>query len=128
MELSYFLAQLLGLLIAIFAAAALYRPQLVSKVLEDFRKDSFLTLIVAFISIVSGLAIILSHNIWEPSWRIIITIIGWGALLKGISYIVAPDMLLRYGKKILGNSSQLKIILIIDLFVGLYLAYIGFGI
>ena len=42
------------------------------------------------IALVVGLALIQTHNIWEWSVNVIITIIGWAAFLKGLFYFLAP--------------------------------------
>ena len=128
MELSYFLGQLLGLSLAIFSALGILRPRIVTDAVEDFKAGgSFLTLIFGFIGIVVGLAIILSHNVWEASWRVMITIVGWAALLKGVAYLIAPDSLLSIGRKVYKNKVNTRVILIIGLLLGLYLARMGSG-
>jgi hypothetical protein len=39
---------------------------------------------------VSGLAIVLRHNRWHPSWPILITLLGWCALGLGFSRMMWP--------------------------------------
>ena len=41
-------------------------------------------------SLVLGLLVVLSHNIWT-GWEIIITIFGWLAIGKGVLYLLLPD-------------------------------------
>lgn len=127
MELSLFLAQLMGLSLAIFAVAGLLRPRLVRDAMNDFNANSLQSLFFGFVGIVVGLAIVLSHNIWEASWVGVVTLFGWLALLKGIATLVAPQALLDVGKVVYSSKSQTRVILFIALLVGLYIAYKGFG-
>ncbi len=127
MELSYFLAKLIGLTLAIFALGALMRPVVISRVMRDFNTHSFTTLLAGFMGMVIGLAMVLSHNVWESSWRVIITIFGWIALLKGLSYIFAPQAILGTAQGILGTPGRARVVLIIAFLFGAFLAYKGFG-
>jgi len=76
MELSLFLAKLIGITFSSLAVMMLFCK-------EQFKKSikvviSSPTLMLAdFINIVIGLAIAIGHRIWEWSWRVIITILGY---------------------------------------------------
>jgi RsiW-degrading membrane proteinase PrsW (M82 family) len=79
-----------------------------------------------FLGVFGGLAIILSHNVWEMSWRVVITLFGWGALIKGITYVTFPGLIMRTGISLFEGKWR-KISLAIALLVGCYLSYHGFG-
>jgi hypothetical protein len=127
MDLSHFLAQLMGVSLVIFAVAGFLRPQLVSAALRDFDHESFSTLSIGFIAVIAGLAVVLSHNVWEASWRVIVTLFGWSSLIKGSVYLLAPHSLIRVGKPLFKNETWTRSILVGTLIVGAYLAYKGFG-
>lgn len=128
MELSYFLAQLLGLTLMIFAAVVLLRPTITTVAIRDLRAYSFEMLMAGFLGIMGGLAIVLAHNIWEFSWRGIITFIGWATLLKGISYVAFPNFLRFTAVGMLNGKRKRSTVLIMVFLVGSYLAYQGFGV
>ncbi|MCA9362406.1 hypothetical protein KC906_03440 [Candidatus Kaiserbacteria bacterium] len=125
MEVSLFLAQLFGLTLVVFILIALLRPVFLEAALRDLRPYSFPLLIAGFVGIIGGLAVILSHNVWEMSWRVIITIFGWAALAKGVMYVAFPEYLLRTAGKVLGDRCRTPVLLIALLF-GIYLTYQGF--
>ncbi len=127
MEFSYFLAQLFGLTMMIFAASILIRPTIVTVAIRDLRPFSFTMLMAGFVGIVGGLAIILSHNIWEMSWRVIITLFGWSALLKGITYVAFPDFLRFTATSMINGKGKRTAVLILVFLFGAYLTYRGFG-
>ena len=127
MELSYFLAQLFGLTMMIFAALAFLRPSVVLGVIQDLKPFSFSMLMAGFVGIVAGLAIVLSHNIWEFSWVGVVTLFGWAALLKGITYVAFPNVLLSTANQFLRKGKQRKIALGLAFLLGLYLTGGGFG-
>ena len=96
MELSYFLAQLMGLSLAIFSAIGIIRPRIIGDAIKKFDTNPLTTLFFGFAGIVIGLSVILSHNIWEFSWLGVITLFGWAALAKGVLYLIAPNVLLGF--------------------------------
>ena len=128
MELSYFLAQLLGLTLMLFAAMILLRPTITTVAIRDLRAYSFEMLLAGFLGIVGGLAVVLSHNIWEFSWRGIITLMGWAALLKGISYVAFPNFMRFTAASMLNGKRKRTTVLIVVFLLGSYLVYHGFGI
>lgn len=127
MELSYFLAQLIGLVMMLFAIAALFRPQFVRGVMRELEQSSLSRLLFSFIALTAGLAIVLTHNVWVVGWPVIITIIGWGGVVKGFMAIAMPDSLVSLGKTIYSTDKQTRIVLVLATLFGLYLTGVGFG-
>jgi hypothetical protein len=39
---------------------------------------------------VAGLAIVRAHNSWTPGWPVLITLVGWIAMLAGLGRMAAP--------------------------------------
>ena len=39
---------------------------------------------------VSGLAIVRTHNVWTRSWPVLLTLVGWLAILAGFGRMAAP--------------------------------------
>ncbi len=127
MELSYFLAQLMGLSLALFAVIGIVRPRIVRDAIISFESNSLTSLFFGFTAIVVGLAIILTHNIWKLSWVGVVTLFGWASLLKGVVYLLAPDLLLSFGTVVYKNKRSIRGVLFFALLLGVSLAYKGFG-
>ncbi len=72
-----------------------------------------------------GLAQVLSHNLWVADWRVLITLFGWAALLKGLMLLYFPKKILAVSKGIT-KTGLLQVILTIYLLAGIYLVYVGF--
>ena len=126
MELSYFLAQLFGLAIAIIAGALFLRPAAIRLMVDEVGKSQLLTIMLSFIGIMGGLAVVLTHNVWELSWTTWITVIGWAALIKGVFYLTAPKLFFDLGNKVYSSTNTVRIVLFLAFIFGLYLAAVGF--
>lgn len=57
------------------------------------KKQSFITL--GYFTLTFGAVIIVGHNFWEMSPRVITTVIGWAALLKGFMLLSYPQVFLK---------------------------------
>lgn len=71
---------------------------------------------------VAGLAIVRDHNLWVRRWPVLLTLIGWAALLLGLArlfFATSYPATLRGGPTILVT----EIVLVL---LGLYLSWQGF--
>ena len=123
---SLFLAQVLGVVITAFAVAGLVRPQIIRSAVKDFDHESFSRLVIGCAAMAIGVGLILTHNVWEWSYRGLVTLFGWTAFLKGLMYLFAPRQIHAITKGMLGHASHLQVFLMGCLLVGLYLLYNGF--
>ena len=92
MELSLFLAKLFGLYLLIVAVLWAVRGEVISKVMEEFFTNGPMLFLSGLLSLVVGIAMAISHSVWEMSWRGLITLMGYLAIVKGISRIGFPEV------------------------------------
>jgi hypothetical protein len=127
MELTNFLAQLFGLTIAIFAGIAVLQPGMIRVVVREFGESTMVTLLFGTVGIMGGLAVVLSHNLWVADWPVLVTLLGWSALVKGMVTLASPALLHDMGESIYSSPGRTQIILVIAGILGIYLAGAGFG-
>src|SRR6185295_6151297 len=93
MSTSIFLAKLLGPYLLTISAGLLMNQKTYRRIMEDFPRQVSLVYIGGVIGLFFGLLLVLTHNVWTADWRVIITVIGWIGLLKGVWIILFPDSL-----------------------------------
>ena len=102
MSLSVFLAWLIGPLNIVIGLAILmnrnYYRDMVAKFMTD-PQDYYFSGVAAF---VIGMAIVVTHNIWVVDWPVLITLTGWGSLLKGSVRLLFP----AFGKNLFQKELQ----------------------
>ncbi len=126
MEISRFLGKVIGLYLIIVSIAILINmPKFVSTV-NELINNVPLMFVTGFFTLVLGLLLVVSHNIWQWNWRVIITIIAWISLLKGISIVLYPEIIDHATHWFVENSTFGYITGSIDLILGLILCYFGF--
>lgn len=123
---SLFLAKLVGLTLVIISAAMLVNRREVNLLFGIYRHPEavFLT---GFLEIVLGLSLVLTHNIWVMDYPVIITIVGWSLLIRGIGRTFAPEKVAKVVEKLKKiNKATVTGLLFTVLLLGGYLTYIGF--
>lgn len=123
MDISIFLAKFWGWYLLIFFFILSFNPKRIRQIFEDLRDQKFLIL-VAFMAIILGLLNVLFHNVWELNWRLLITGLGWLALLMGIGLFVFP-----YSVTSRLEIIEIKLVQTIYVFLmltGLFLLNIGY--
>ncbi|MGD0576973.1 MAG: hypothetical protein ABSA74_02795 [Candidatus Staskawiczbacteria bacterium] len=124
MDFVNYLAQIWGISIVVISFALLVKDGHLKSLMAKIETDESLFL-WGFISLIIGLAMVLSYNVWMQSWQVIITILGWLALLKGLCLLFMPEQMKKWAKKMYGQQ-WLSIYLIVLLFIGLVITYLGF--
>jgi hypothetical protein len=74
----------------------------------------------------AGLAVVLSHNVWVQDWRVIVTLLGWLALISGGVRVFAPERAIKFGKKALARKEYTTGAAAIWVVIGAVLCYFGF--
>lgn len=122
MDVATFVAKVLALLYLSAGIAALTGKMTFAKIVDDFQKSPALTYVTGMFAILVGMLIIQFHNVWVKDWTVLVTIVGWAAMLKGIMFIAAPEMMSSF-KPMYKNTSVWGFIL---LAIGLIFGYLGF--
>jgi len=125
MDSSLFLAKFWGWYLIIFFLILSLNPKRIKQIFDDLKDEKFL-IIASFIAIIVGLLNILFHNIWEPNYKLIITLFGWAALFKGLFLFTFPKRSVSLLKFI--NIKLVQVIYILLFLVGIYLLNMGYGI
>jgi len=69
------------------------------KMAQEFLRSPALIFFSGMILMPAGLAVVLSHNVWVLNWPLIITLLGWIAVISGALRVFAPDRAIKIGKK-----------------------------
>jgi hypothetical protein len=77
MDTSLFLARLFGPLLVVLAIGLLTRQDAWRAMANDFVASRPLLFLSAFLTLLGGLAVVNTHNVWAGGWPVIITILGW---------------------------------------------------
>jgi len=126
MPTSLFLAKLIGPVCLVIGLALLINGAAFRALAGDFLNNPALMFLSGVITLPAGLAIVLTHNVWAGDWRILITILGWLAVIGGLIRILAPQRAVAVGRTMLANPSTLHISTGVYLLIGALLCFFGY--
>lgn len=122
MEPTIFFARLWGSFFIIFGLLFIITRQL-GKTIE-MTDDKAFVISTGYITLLMGLVTVILHNVWVASWEVVITILGWSTLLKGISKIGFPELIHQQAQRFKKNQWLSAIFLIM---MGMWLFWMSFA-
>lgn len=123
---SVFIARLLGPIFVVVGAALLCRAQMFRGILQEFIRSAALLYLAGFFGLLAGVALVLTHNVWDLDWRLIITLVGWITIARALISIFQPAWIVTVGTKILDNHGIFIGAAVTNLMLGLFLSYFGY--
>ncbi len=90
MEISFFLGRALGIYLLIVSLSMLFNRGVFFTTFQQWSEQPATITLTAFISIILGILMVLVHNVWTADWRIVITLLAWLTLIKGIIRLNFP--------------------------------------
>ena len=120
------LAQIIGPVFVAAGVGFLLHPKFYQKILKDFESSEGLTYFTGIFVMALGLSIVLNHNIWEWSAAGLVTVLGWGSLVKGAIFLIVPNWLFSVAHFVYKNEFVMKIAMVVIIVVGAYLAWFGY--
>jgi hypothetical protein len=123
-----FLSRLLGLFFLICGLAMLLHKQVYTAAVATVAYDPMATRWIGIIIALAGLAMVLAHNVWsKPLVAIVVTVLGWLTLIKGMAYLFLPTRWLEgFFQAMLNCEGCVYLVMAFLLVLGAYLTYQGF--
>ena len=128
MSTSLFLAQLLAPIYLVMGLSLLFNHKLWEKWIKEFTKSPMSVFVWGFVALVMGLLMVSVHNLWVKDWRVVITIFGWAALLKGIFGVVFPVSAGEFARNFKGSKTYCILAGIVCLGLAAFFSYYSFWI
>jgi hypothetical protein len=122
--LTVFLARLIGLFTILVVTSFLVRG---SAIIAATVADGPVMLVYALISVASGIAMVLRHNVWSGgALPVVVTIVGWLILAKGLLLLLLKPAALS-GLIEGMHYGEAYVFLAPAFVIGLYLTWAGFS-
>jgi len=122
---SIFLAQVWGLYLLVMGVGILINTKSYKRAAEEIVKSPAMMMITGAMALMLGLVLIVVHTVIFLDWRLIITLLGWLTLYKGVMRVIFPDTSTKMLKKML-TVKALKISAVVSIVLGIFLSFVGF--
>jgi len=125
MDLTTLLAQIWGPILVAMGFGFFFSKKYYIKIYRDLEKDPFVVLFFGMFAMAAGIGQALFHNVWDTFPQIVVTLLGWGLLVKGVVCTTFPGWADRGGDWAL----SLKVVPMAGgfaLLLGAYLSWVGY--
>ncbi len=126
MTTSIFLARLIGPFALALGLALVFQGTGFRAFASEFMASPALIFLSGVITLPAGLAIVLTHNVWTPDWRVVITIVGWLAVVTGAIRMIVPQQAAAKARGVIAQPLIPKIGAAIWLAIGALLSFYGY--
>lgn len=123
-----FLSKLIGIYCILVAIAMGINKQATIQMVRTLVNDAPVVFVFGLLLVAVGLAMILSHNVWSGGAApIIVTIVGWATLIKGLLFLFLPPPA-AVGILVWGPAYERFYFadVAVAFILGVYLTYAGF--
>jgi len=119
--------QFIGLIYLAVGLGILLNPRYYKQMFADFKTSIAVMYLGGIFAFAIGFLLITFHNIWVKDISVIITIVGWMALLKGISILVLPKLMMKTMDIFINEKTNILMIMAgFVIILGTLFAWLGF--
>lgn len=79
----------------VLGIALFVRRRELSPLIDEYRRSPALLFTGGLFALLFGLWIVLSHNIWVLSPAVIVTLVGWLSVVKGVALMTWPELWMK---------------------------------
>ncbi|OHB49859.1 MAG: hypothetical protein A2Y10_09545 [Planctomycetes bacterium GWF2_41_51] len=97
-----------------------------SKMVASFMDDAAAYYLGGLTALTIGYLLVTFHNDWVKDWPVLITILGWIALIKGIFLLAAPKAATQVSRYFIRNVKFLNIWAAVAIIIGVLFCWLGF--
>ncbi|MDF2379815.1 MAG: hypothetical protein P1V18_06400 [Candidatus Gracilibacteria bacterium] len=95
------------------------------KMINEVIKDKTLMYFGGIMALVLGILILRVHSVWMQDWTVLVTLIGWIAVLKGLGLLFVPEKFLVLSQWFVSDKS-LMLAKVVCFVIGGVFTYYGY--
>ncbi len=118
-------ARVLGPFFTIVMIAAMARFADMRQLLSEFTASVVWPYVTGVFILAGGIAIVAFHQIWRGAAAIIVSVLGWLLVARGILLIAFPSVFASIADRMIGATAGWIAAFVVMTLVGLYLTYVG---
>jgi len=120
-----FLAQLLGVFYLVIGLSVLLKKEYYTKLFKTIEKSGMFVMMMGIVTLLIGTVMVMLHSKWTGGIEVLISVIGWCALLKGVFTLMFPKWSINVAKNVVDENGVL-VMGVVGSILGLILMYFGF--
>jgi hypothetical protein len=109
MTTSRYIARLMGPVLLVIGIGMVFGLMMegpgYSSLMKEFIADRAVIFVTGILALLAGVAIVNAHNLWVQDWRVIVTVLGWLLVLRGVMLLVFPLTVQVFGDRIAASQA-----------------------
>lgn len=126
MEATLFLSKLIGLSMFIIGLGLIFKWRDFREMIIELISNKGIFYLLVIIELIAGIALILSHNIWDSLLESLVSLIGWMMAAEATLYMFMSHKKIEGFIEYFNEKSFYKIGSAIYIILGIYFIYNGF--
>ena len=95
------------------------------KMFDEVMKSKTMMYFGGVLALVVGILILRVHSMWMQGWTVLVTLVGWLAVLKGLCLLVIPEQFMSWNKWVT-QPNGMMFAKVVALVLGLVFTYFGY--
>lgn len=120
-----FCARVIGPLMLIIGAIVIARFDAIALLIPAIVGDAPLAFITGIFTLIVGMILVAAHHHFGSIAAIVITILGMLTLVRGISLMLAPDLIASLANAMINNGPAVMIAGAVAALIGAWLSFVG---
>jgi hypothetical protein len=120
-------ARVLGPFVLIVCFTAAVRTIDIRAVISEFAASAMWPWMAGAFVLLGGLIIVAFHQIWRGAAAIIVSLLGWLVVLRGLLLLAFPSTFVSMANSVVGMGVLWRAVCIVFAAIGLYLTYVGWA-
>jgi uncharacterized protein YjeT (DUF2065 family) len=126
MDTPSFVAAILGPVYILVGLGIVIEPAQYRRVAEEFLRSPSLLYLGGATAFTIGLSILYFHREWSSDWRVLVTLVGWIASLKGALLLVILDHAERIWLPVVKRNAGMRLAGTIAIALGIFFTLAGY--
>lgn len=118
-------ARVIGPFLAVIAVIAVARSAAMTAMLEQFTTGEVWSWVVGAFVLAGGIAIVAFHQYWRTPAAVIVSVIGWLFIIRGLFLMAFPTVFASMADRVVGSADSWRWLYVVLALIGLYLTYVG---
>lgn len=118
-------ARVLGPFFTIVMIVAMARAADMKQVLAEFTASDVWPYVTGTFILAGGIGIVAFHQIWRGAAAIIVSVLGWLLVIRGILLMAFPGVFASLANRMVGATAAWITAFVVMTVLGVYLTYVG---
>jgi len=119
------LAQIWGPILLALGVGVYLSPSYYVKVYRNLENETLAVMMAGIAALAVGIVQVMYHNVWATLPEIVLSLLGWATLLKGLILLAYPKMANDFGDMV-AEGNFFRIAAGVSIVLGGYLTYLAY--